>query len=191
MPESEIDRSPREWLAAKNGSGRKDRTSEVEGAESEMLKKQKPTQPLTHAAQNRCFGCGAANPSGLRLEFEVSPDGAVACLTEVSGTFDGHPGYLHGGIIATLLDEASSKAVRAIGARTMTRHLEIDYLRPVPSKAGLRLESHVTHHQGRKYWTLASIMDEAGAKLAEAKGLFIEVSKQENGGGTDATPARP
>ena len=49
--------------------------------------------------------------------------------------FDGHPGYLHGGIIVTLLDEAMSKAVRAIGPLRMTRKMEVEYLRPVPSGA--------------------------------------------------------
>jgi len=35
--------------------------------------------------------------------------------TTIPDRFEGHPGYLHGGIIATLLDEAMSKAVRARG----------------------------------------------------------------------------
>ena len=53
--------------------------------------------------------------------------------------FEGHPGFLHGGIIATLLDETMSKAVRARGLTAMTRHMEVDYKRPVPS---LRADSH-------------------------------------------------
>ena len=95
--------------------------------------------PFPHAANNRCFGCGPANPAGLHLEFLQAPDGSMVSHPVVAGTFDGHPGYLHGGIIATLLDEAMSKSVRALGKLAMTRKMEVDYLRPVPSGVPLRI----------------------------------------------------
>ena len=68
--------------------------------------------PLAHVAQNRCFGCGSANLQGLKLEFLLAEDGTVVCPASIPDRFEGHPGYLHGGIIATLLDETMSKAVR-------------------------------------------------------------------------------
>ena len=71
--------------------------------------------PFAHAANNACFGCGPANPNGLHLEFLLADDGSVVSFPVVPNTFEGPPGYLHGGIIATLLDEAMSKAVRAKG----------------------------------------------------------------------------
>ena len=131
--------------------------------------------PLAHAAQNRCFGCGQANPSGLHLEFLLAEDSSVVCLASVPDTFEGPPGYLHGGIIATLLDEAMSKSVRARGFTAMTRHMEVDYLRPVPSSTPIRLEGHVTRNEGRKHWTEARILDAERTVLAIGKGLFIEV----------------
>jgi uncharacterized protein (TIGR00369 family) len=124
---------------------------------------------------NRCFGCGPANPIGLHLEFRVGEDYSVLSLPVIPDTFEGHPGNLHGGIIATLLDETMSKAVRARGFTAMTRHMEVDYILPVPSKKPLRLEGHVTHNEGRKHWTDAKILDAEGLTLARAKGLFIEV----------------
>jgi uncharacterized protein (TIGR00369 family) len=131
--------------------------------------------PLAHAAQNRCFGCGQANPSGLHLEFLLAEDSSVVCLALVPDTFEGPQGYLHGGIIATLLDETMSKAVRARGFTAMTRHMEVDYLRPVPSSTPIRLEGHVTRNEGRKHWTEARILDAERTVLAIGKGLFIEV----------------
>lgn len=132
-------------------------------------------QPLPHAAQNRCFGCGPANPIGLHLEFFLASDGAVVCIVAVPDTFEGPPGYVHGGIIATLLDEVSSKAVRSHGLVAMTRHLEIDYRRPVHSSTHVRLEARLTHSDGRKHWTEARILSAENSVLAEAKGLFVEV----------------
>ncbi|MFZ0340499.1 MAG: PaaI family thioesterase [Terracidiphilus sp.] len=111
----------------------------------------------------------------MRLEFLLASDGAVVSLPIVPDTFEGHPGYLHGGIIATLLDEAMSKAVRAQGQLSMTRKMEVDYLRPVPSGAPLRVEGRVARSEGRKHWAEAVIVDAEEMTLARSKGLFIEV----------------
>ena len=140
-----------------------------------MTEKIENLKPMAHAAQNQCFGCGPANPTGLQLEFLLAEDGSVVCLAAVPDPFDGHPGYLHGGIIATLLDEAMNKAVRARGLTAMTGRIEIDYLRPVPSGAPLRIEGCIVRSEGRKYWNEAKILNAKGTALAQAKGLFIEV----------------
>ena len=136
--------------------------------------------PLQHRAQNRCFGCGPANPAGLRLEFLLAEDGSVVCFARVSENYEGPAGYLHGGIIASLLDETMSKSVRAKGFTAMTRHIEVDYLRPVPSRSAIRLEGRTVGSDGRKHHTEAKILNEAGETLAKGKGLFIEVKPREN-----------
>ena len=112
---------------------------------------------LAHAAQNRCFGCGEANPQGLQLEFLLAQDGTVVCPATIPDIFEGHPGFLHGGIIATLLDETMSKAVRARGLTAMTRHMEVDYKRPVPSCVA---DSHGgANREGRRAQTLGRSYD--------------------------------
>jgi uncharacterized protein (TIGR00369 family) len=131
--------------------------------------------PLSHAAQNRCFGCGEANKQGLQLEFLLADDGTVVCPATIPDMFEGHPGFLHGGIIATLLDETMSKSIRARGLTAMTRHLEVDYKRPVPSCSPIRMEGHITRDEGRKHWAEATIFGGDGHALAHGRGLFIEV----------------
>jgi uncharacterized protein (TIGR00369 family) len=135
-------------------------------------------QPMIHSASNRCFGCGQANPIGLHLEFCLAGDGSVVSLAAIPDTREGPHGYLHGGIIATLLDEAMSKAVRARGLIAMTRRLEVDYLRPVPSGAAIRIEGRVVRDEGRKHWAEARVLDGRGVALAEGNGLFIEVRRE-------------
>jgi uncharacterized protein (TIGR00369 family) len=132
-------------------------------------------QKFASAAQNRCFGCGIANPHGLHLEFYLAQDLHVVCRATVGDSFEGPKGFVHGGIIATLLDETMSKAVRAHGLVAMTRHMEVDYQRPVPSSEEIRLEGRVTRNEGRKHWTEAHIFNSEGKILAHGKGLFIEV----------------
>lgn len=145
--------------------------------------------PLAHTAHNRCFGCGPANPVGLHLEFMLAEDGTVVCQASVPDTFEGPRGFVHGGIIATLLDETMSKAVRSHNVVGMTRHMEVDYRRPVPTSTPIRLEGRVYHHEGRKHWAESSILDERGAILAHGKGLFIEVRPRHEKVVFDGEPA--
>jgi uncharacterized protein (TIGR00369 family) len=130
---------------------------------------------MEHKAQNRCFGCGPANPTGLRLEFLLADDGAVVCLPTISASFEGPPGFVHGGIIATLLDEAMSKSVRARGLTAVTGQMEINYLRPVHSGIPIRIEGRLLRSEGRKHWTEARILNARGHELAKAQGIFIQV----------------
>ena len=132
--------------------------------------------PMQQRAQNRCFGCGPANPIGLHLEFFTTEHSSVLCVPEIPASFEGNAGYLHGGIIATLLDEAMSKSVRMCGYTCMTRHMEVDYQRPVPSSTPIRIEGRMTRSEGRKHWTEAKIMNTHGTVLAQGKGLFVEVT---------------
>ena len=55
-----------------------------------------------------CFGCGQQNLFGLQLELERRPEGGVAGRFFVKQDHQGPPGYAHGGVIATALDEAMS-----------------------------------------------------------------------------------
>jgi len=135
----------------------------------------KKLKHFEHRASNRCFGCGPANASGLQLDFLIDDDLSVVCLAQIPDRFEGHPGYLHGGAIATLLDEAMSKAVRARQVTAMTRELKVEYLRPVPSKTPIRIEGRLHSHEGRKYFTESAIFDEKEKKLATATGIFIEL----------------
>ena len=146
--------------------------------------------PFAHAASNRCFGCGPANSCGLRLEFYLAPDGSVVSMPVVSAAFEGHPGYLHGGIIATLLDEAMSKAVRTTGRSSMTRKMETEYLRPVPSGAPLRIEGRIVRTEGRKVWAESSILNADKRLLAHAKGFFVEVRPKAAGQPDDRPGAK-
>ncbi len=148
--------------------------------------------PMVHAAQNRCFGCGEENAGGLRLEFLLAADGSIVCLPTIPDRFEGHPGYLHGGIIATLLDEAMSKVVRARGLSAMTRQLEIEYIRPVPSGVELRIEAGIVRSEGRKHWAEARILIEAAVVLATGQGLFVEVrTNRLTAGRSQDRPANP
>ncbi len=61
----------------------------------------------------------------------------------------------------------------------MTRKIEVEFLRPVPSGTALRIEGRVLASQGRKHSTEAVIFDAEGTELARGKGLFIAIQSKE------------
>ncbi|WP_420239867.1 PaaI family thioesterase [Telmatobacter bradus] len=133
-------------------------------------------KPLIHGAQNFCFGCGLDNPTGLQLKFALDEENQiVVSVATIPQSFEGPPTYVHGGIISTMLDEAMSKSVRMRGVTAMTRHMEIDLRRPVPSGQAVRIEGRWLRSEERKHWTEARILDQKGTVLASSTGLFVEV----------------
>jgi len=140
------------------------------------------SSPTIDERANHCFGCGPANPQGLHLVFSTNTsDPAVPVATaefRLDRAHEGPPGYIHGGIVATLLDEAMSKLNRPLNVLAMTRHMEVDYLRPVPLYQTLTLFSRHIRREGRKLFHQAEIRHPDGTTLARAKGVFIAVDKE-------------
>jgi uncharacterized protein (TIGR00369 family) len=139
--------------------------------------KTKALTPLAHGALQHCFGCGQANRSGLRLKFFVDEQQQVVSHVRLARRFEGPPGHAHGGIIATLLDEAMSKANRVHDVVAMTWQMEVEYLRPVPLRQQLTLAGRRVSHHGRKNSCEAEIRDATGTVLARGKALFIAVDR--------------
>jgi uncharacterized protein (TIGR00369 family) len=136
--------------------------------------------PLSHGALNHCFGCGQKNRTGLRLKFFVDDEQRIVCRVRIPRRFEGPPGHAHGGIIATLLDEAMSKANRQFGIVAMTRQMDVEYLKPVPLLTPIELSARHVDSHGRKHRCEANIVDPSGAVLAIGKALFIQVTSVGN-----------
>jgi uncharacterized protein (TIGR00369 family) len=136
---------------------------------------EKNLTPLSHGAPNHCFGCGQNNRSGLRLKFLVDGDHRIVCRVRVPRRFEGPPGHVHGGVIATLLDEAMSKASRQFGIVAMTRQMEVEYLKPIPLLTPLELSARHVDANGRKHHCEAEIRDAGDNVLARGRALFIAV----------------
>jgi acyl-CoA thioesterase FadM len=81
-------------------------------------------------------------------------------------------------LIATLLDEAMSKLNRPLNVLAMTRHMEVDYLRPVPLYTPLVVTSRHVRREGRKLFHQAEIQLPAGTVLARGHGLFVVIDEK-------------
>ncbi len=121
-----------------------------------------------------CFGCGPNNPEGLHLKFQIDEEAHTATATvTLDERYQGAPGYVHGGIIATLLDEAMSKLNRPLGVLAMTRQMDVSYLRPVPIRREILLRSHFIRRDGRKLFHEAELLGPGGEVLSRCTGLWI------------------
>ena len=125
---------------------------------------------------NRCFGCGPDNDTGLKLKF-VLDEGRkrFVCRFRLQGRFVGPPAHAHGGIIATILDEAMGKVSKLRSIIAVTQTMQVNYIRPVPLSKPLITEGWEVGVNGREHFRAAEIRNAAGEVLATSTGTFIEV----------------
>ena len=125
---------------------------------------------------NNCFGCGPANEAGLRLKFVLDKKSErFLCRFRLQRRFVGPPAHAHGGIIATILDEAMGKVNKLRHVIAVTSEMTVNYLKPVPLNKPLRVESREEKVTGRRHINVAEILNQKGEVLARSRGLFIAI----------------
>jgi len=137
----------------------------------------------------RCFACGARNPIGLRLVFRQE-GGEIVTEYTPTPEFAGFPGVVHGGILATLLDEALNRTAMLEKRWLMTARLEIRYRQAAPVGRPLRVTARTTSSRKRMVRAAGEIRlaDEPGTLIAEADGTFLPVPESYQ---RDAVAERP
>lgn len=132
---------------------------------------------MSFLADEMCFACGKDNPIGLKLEF--IEDDEYCRTTFISGrNYQGYEGIIHGGIIATLLDEVMARyAWKKYGAAA-TAKLEIRFLKPAPTGVPIHLMSHfvAVKRNERLFLMAASATLDDGTILAEANATVIKIA---------------
>ena len=137
----------------------------------------RPPGPGRHAEYlPRSPALGAVHPAAPPLVWDVR-DGRFVARGTLGLAFEGPPGYVHGGWVALLFDEALGVANVAGGHPGMTGRLSIRYRRPTPLQTELRLEAWTVDRQGRRITTVGTL--HAGDALcAEAEGLFVDIGAE-------------
>ncbi|MFP4200945.1 MAG: PaaI family thioesterase [Clostridia bacterium] len=138
-------------------------------------------RPHLHDADGRvmsdgCVICGRANPHGLKMRFQTTPEGVRSTVT-VPERFQGFDGVAHGGTVAAILDDAMWWAIlRGRAATTMTAEMTVRYHAPVPIERPLVVEASLVSHRGRLHRARAMISFEGSdgnGALAEAEGAYL------------------
>ncbi len=135
-----------------------------------------------------CYGCGRLNDRGLHLRTFWDGDETVTRYTPEAWHI-AIPGYVNGGLLASLLDchgtgTAAAAAYRAEGRemgspplrRFVTASLKVDYLKPTPLGVELEARGRATSVQGRKVVVEARIL---AAGQVTVKGEIVAVEMPE------------
>jgi acyl-coenzyme A thioesterase PaaI-like protein len=131
-----------------------------------------------------CYGCGKLNKHGLQLKSYWDGDEAVATFVP-KPYHTAIPGYVYGGLIASLIDchstgTAAAAAYRAAGRamdtepplRFVTGSLHVDYLRPTPIEGPLELRSKVKAIKHRKV-TISTALSVGGEVCARGEVVAV------------------
>ena len=150
---------------------------------------QKAFQDCYPEELSHCYGCGKNNPDGHQLKSYWEGDETVARFLP-DNRFTAIPGYVYGGLVASLIDchgtgSAAAAAYRAAGRemgsepslRFVTASLKVDYLAPTPQNVELVLRGTIAEVKQRK--VVVEITLSAKDKVC-AKGHVIAVLMPEN-----------
>ncbi|HEY0702833.1 MAG TPA: PaaI family thioesterase [Candidatus Acidoferrales bacterium] len=127
---------------------------------------------------NVCFGCGGGNARGMKLTFEQD-DAARKIIGrfKLSAEYQGAFGIIHGGVIATVLDEVMGKVCRFRDVRAVTAEMNVQYLSPVWVDSDLVVEGYEKEMTGRNLYLVGEIKDASGKLLARSTGRFVVVDR--------------
>jgi acyl-coenzyme A thioesterase PaaI-like protein len=131
-----------------------------------------------------CYGCGRLNPDGLHLQSRWEGDDVVARFTPRPGQV-AVPGFVYGGLIASLIDchamgTAAASALRAAGRevgagpspRYVTAMLRVDYLKPTPLGPELEIRARAVERTERKV-TVSATVSAAGVVTARGEAIAV------------------
>jgi acyl-coenzyme A thioesterase PaaI-like protein len=138
-----------------------------------------------------CYGCGRLNPHGLQIKSYWDGDESV-CRFTPGPQHTAVPGFVYGGLIASVIDchgtgTAAAAAYRAAGRpmgtgpdiRFVTASLHVDYLRPTPIDATMELRGSVREIQDRKV-TVAVTLTSQGKLCARGEVVAVRLTKPLN-----------
>ena len=134
-----------------------------------------PLLQLPHTAG--CLVCGRQNPHGLKLSLDVDEStGVVSVLFTPRPEHIGFEGIVHGGVLATVLDEAMVWAATWAGKRfCVAGEISVRFRRSAGVGEPLRVATQVESARPRLIQTSGTVTDRSGAVLAEATGKYVPV----------------
>ncbi len=119
-----------------------------------------------------CFICGLENPVGLKMAIYNDLDQKqIFSRVTVPEHFQGYPGVVHGGIIATMLDEVAGRALLIDGNDDnlmVTVKLEVRYRQPTPTQTPLMVIGKIESASGSRAKAHGEIRLLDGTVTAEA-----------------------
>lgn len=127
-----------------------------------------------------CFGCGTENHNGLRMTFARSGDRLRTQLT-IPPQFRGWSSLVHGGVIATILDEIMSWTAIVVAQRfILTKNMKVSYHRPIYVGTLVTAVGSISERsQERRATVVAELFDHDRKLCASAQGEFALFTEEQ------------
>jgi uncharacterized protein (TIGR00369 family) len=123
-----------------------------------------------------CFVCGKKNPAGLKIEFhDNQQDQEVAAEVVFPPHLQGWQDTVHGGLLATVLDETMIKAAAVVGVKCVTAEITVKYKRPALTGKTYLAHGKLLELRGRIIIAESRISDAAGQIYAQAIGKLFKI----------------
>jgi uncharacterized protein (TIGR00369 family) len=129
-------------------------------------------------ADHNCFACGSSNPIGMRLEIELG-EGTASTTWTPGVDYVGWEEKVHGGLLATLLDEVMAWAPSSYDSWAVTAEMRIRFRSPANPGEPLSASGWVTARRRRIYDVRGEVRAADGRLIAEAEGRFLGASPSE------------
>ena len=135
--------------------------------------------PWLHKDGYDCFGCSPDNPIGLHMEFFEDGDDIIS-FWRPQEHFQGWVGTMHGGILATIMDEAAGWVVtRKLQTAGMTTKLELRFKHPVlSSDSQLTIKAHITEQKHNMVFISVLLFDSNGVVCVEADAVYYAMNEK-------------
>ena len=128
---------------------------------------------------SECFVCGHQNPIGLDVTFYYG-DGRIQTRFIPGESHAGYRGIVHGGILATLLDECMGwSAIIARNVMCMAAEISVRYKQSAKVGQPLLISSELVADKKRLILAKGVVEDENGAVLCVGEGKFVPLSAEE------------
>mgnify|MGYP002395617205 FL=1 len=113
---------------------------------------------------------------GLKMDFYTTAPGNCQAELTVSSEYEGYPGVVHGGILASILDETGGRAHMDEPDHFMvTAQLNVRYRKPVPTGTPLVVIGTAGERRGRVSHSHSEIQNLEGEVLAEAELVLVDI----------------
>jgi uncharacterized protein (TIGR00369 family) len=126
-------------------------------------------------ADHNCFACGGTNPIGMHLAIELG-DGTATTTWIPGKDYVGWEEKVHGGLLATLLDEVMAWAPSSFDSWAVTAEIHVRYRSPANPGEPLTARGWVTERRRRIYQVAGEVRGADGRLIAEATGRFLGAS---------------
>lgn len=123
-----------------------------------------------------CFVCGKKNPSGLKIEFKENPQSKeIEAEVIFPNHLQGWQNTVHGGLLATVLDEIMIKAAAAANIKCVTAEINVKYKKPAFTGTTYQVHGKILEARGRIITAESRISDASGQIYAQATGKLFKI----------------